>query len=149
MTRPTSVLVVANVTAASQELVEALRTRTRQGPLQLTLLIPATGPGRHGREAARPRLEAALAAWRDAGLEADGMVGDEDPLEAVLEVWNPREYDEIVVATLPASTSRWLRCDLPSRLMRATDAQVTHVPTGASPQPPERQRGRIRAGAQT
>jgi hypothetical protein len=135
MSRPTSVLVVANVTAASEALVEALRARAERGPVRLTLLMPCTGPGLHARDQARPRLEAALERWREAGLEAKGVVGDEDPLEAVHEVWDPREYDEIVVSTLPGPESRWMRCDLPSRLMRMTDAQVTHV--HSAPRGPE------------
>lgn len=119
-----SVLVVANVTAASPDLIEALKTR---GPERRTLLMPCTGPGLQARDVARPRLDAALAAWREAGLEADGIVGDEDPLEAVIEVWDPRKYDAILVSTLPGPDSRWMKCDLPSRLARVTDAHVTHV----------------------
>lgn len=126
---PSSVLVVAKVTAASPELIEALKAR---GDARRTLLMPCTGPGLHSRDVARPRLDAALAAWREAGLEAEGIVGDEDPLEAVHEVWDPRRFDEIVVSTLPGPHSRWLRCDLPSRLERMTDARVTHVHSAPS-----------------
>jgi hypothetical protein len=137
MSRPTSVLVVANQTADSPELVRALQARAQQGPVRLTLLMPCTGPGLHARDAARPRLDAALAVWREAGLEAEGVVGDEDALEAVHEVWNPREHDEIVVSTLPGPQSRWLRCDLPNRLTRMTDAHVTHVRSSAPAPRPE------------
>ena len=35
----TSVLVVANVTAGSDELLEALRSRAEQGPTRFTLLV--------------------------------------------------------------------------------------------------------------
>jgi hypothetical protein len=119
-----SVLVVANVTATSPELIEALKAR---GPERRTLLMPCTGPGLHAREAAAPQLDEALAAWRLAGLEARGIVGDEDPCQAVFEVWDPRAYDEIVVSTLPGPDSRWLQADLPHRLRRLTDARVTHV----------------------
>jgi hypothetical protein len=123
--QPTSsVLVVANVTAGSPELIAALKAR---GEERRTLVMPCMGPGLHARDVARPRLDAALAAWREAGLDADGVVGDEDPMEAVHEVWDPRRFDEILVSTLPGPESRWLRCDLPSRLARLTDARVTHV----------------------
>lgn len=120
----TSVLVVANVTATSPELIQALLAR---GPERRTLLMPCTGPGLQAREACRPQLEEALEAWRAAGLEARGIVGDEDPCQAVHEIWDPREFDEIVVSTLPAPDSRWVRSDLPHRLRRMTDARVTHV----------------------
>jgi hypothetical protein len=126
-----SVLVVANVTADSPELIRALRARLEHGPEHFTLVMPCVGPGLHSRRLARPRLDEVLAAWREAGLEADGVVGDEDPVEAVLEVWDPRRFDEIVVSTLPGPQSRWLRWDLPSRLMRMTDARVTHVRSSA------------------
>jgi len=65
--------------------------------------------------------------WRAAGIECDGMLGDEDPFVAVLEVWDPRRWDEIVVSTLPGQVSKWTRWDLPHRLSVATDARVTHV----------------------
>jgi hypothetical protein len=133
MHAPISVLVVANATAGSPELIDTLRARRAAGPERLTLVMPCVGPGLHARDVARPRLEAALAAWRKAGLEADGVVGDEDPVEAVLQVWDPRRHDEIVVSTLPGGQSRWMRTDLPSRLMRATDApRVTHVSSSAA-----------------
>jgi hypothetical protein len=128
MHAPISVLVVANVTADSPELISALRSRLEDGPEHFTLVMPCVGPGLQARDVARPRLDAALAAWREAGLHADGIVGDEDPVEAVLEVWDPRRHDEIIVSTLPGPRSRWLRAELPNRLLRATDAaRVTHV----------------------
>jgi hypothetical protein len=133
MHAPISVLVVANVTADSPELINTLRARLEDGPDRFTLVMPCVGPGLQARDVARPRLDAALAAWRDAGIEADGIVGDEDPVEAVLEVWDPRRHDEIIVSTLPGPRSRWMRTDLPSRLMRATDAsRVTHVSSSAA-----------------
>src|ERR1700710_2876810 len=124
-----SVLVVAKVTADSPALIAALRDRARAAPERLTLVLPCTGPGLAARQSARASLDAALAAWRDAGLQAEGFVGAEDPIEAVLEVWDPRRYDEILVSTLPGASSRWLRFDLPNRLARVTDAQVKHVGT--------------------
>jgi GABA permease len=122
-----NVLVVANVTAASAELVDALRARAEAGLAEFTLVVPATGGGRAGREAAERSLEAALQRLRDAGLEVQGEVGDPDPLIAVKEIWNPGEFDEIVVSTLPTHASRWLLIDLPHRIERLTDAPVTHV----------------------
>jgi hypothetical protein len=133
MHAPIRVLVVANVTADSPELINTLRARLEDGPDRFTLVMPCMGPGRRPPDAPLPRLDAALAAWREAGIEADGIVADEDPVEAVLEVWDPRRHDEIIVSTLPGPQSRWMRTDLPSRLMRATDAsRVTHVSSSAA-----------------
>ena len=122
-----SVLVVANVTASSDELLEALRTRASADPTRFTLLVPATGGGRGGREAAEARLEQALERLREAGLEVDGVVGDSDPVAAVHEVWDPKEFDEIVVSTLATGASKWLQVDTPRRIERMTGVSVTHV----------------------
>jgi len=91
-------------------------------------VMPCSGPGLHARDLARPSLDSALGAWRDAGLsDVDGTVGDQDPLVAVREEWDPQRYDEVIVSTLPGQASQWLRWDLPQRVARVTDATVTHV----------------------
>jgi hypothetical protein len=122
-----SVLVIANVTAGSDELLDALKRRAEKGSARFTLLVPATGGGRGGREAAEARLETALERMRSAGLEITGRVGDSDPVAAVYDVWDPRSWDEIVVATLSGEASRWLEIDLPRRVERITGMPVTHV----------------------
>ncbi len=66
--------------------------------------------------------------YAEAGLEADGRVGSSvDPVTAAIEAYDPARHDEIVVSTLPASTSHWLRIDGPSRIARLTGALVRHV----------------------
>jgi hypothetical protein len=132
-----NVLVVANVTAGSDELLEALRRRSEQGPAKYTLLVPARGSGEAAREAAARNLAAALERLEEAGLEASGTVGDSDPLVAVKEVWDPASFDEVVVATLPSHASRWLLGDLPHRIERLTGAQVTHVEASPPKRAPE------------
>ena len=120
----TSVLVVANQTADSPELIEALSKRASQSDAEFTLLLPPLG-GK--RDEARGRMEATVAAWREAGLEASGEVGDSDPLVAVREAWDPARYDEVVISTLPTGTSKWLQIDLPHLVERITDVSVRHV----------------------
>ena len=122
-----SVLVVANVTAGSDELLAALTDRAARNPSAFTLLVPATGGGRQGREAAERQLAAGLERFRSAGLEAEGSIGDVDPVAAVHDSWDPRRWDEIVVSTLPTGTSRWLMVDLPQRVERITGVPVEHV----------------------
>lgn len=122
------VLVIASVTSGSDDLLEALLARVGRSPATFHLLLPAGEPGIEGRETAEPRLAGALARWREAGLEvAGGEVGDADPVLAVSEAWNPRAFDEIIVSTLPGHTSKWMRFDLPHRVAKITDCQVTHV----------------------
>jgi hypothetical protein len=135
MARPVSVLVVAHATASSPQLLEALAARAEQGSLQVTLLLPAQGVGFAAKEEAQATLDEALAQYRENGLEADGVVGDRDPMVAVAEIWDPLRFDEVIVSTLPGNVSRWLQADLPHRIARLTDAQVTHV-LSSTPQAP-------------
>ena len=99
--------------------------------------MPASPSGLHrvvdpevaGREAARVRMEAALEALADAsGAEVTGEVGDADPIAAIHDVLNARQFDEIVISTLPKRISRWLKLDLPSKA-RGFGLPVTHVET--------------------
>jgi hypothetical protein len=123
-----SVLVVANVTATSEELLDTLRERSGRGACRFTLVMPRSGP-----DAGR-RLDEALEAMRKAGLpKVTGRVGDPDPIVAAMEVWDPMDFDEIVVSTLPTGVSRWLGLDLPRRLEKLTSVSVRHVVS----QPPQ------------
>jgi hypothetical protein len=145
MTWHARVLVIANVTASSPDLLAALKERADRGPIDPTLLMPAARIGFSGREEAQGRLDEALAQWREAGFDAKGIVGDPDPAVAVHEAWDPREYDEVIVSTLPGQSSRWLQSDLPHRVGQITGLDVTHVQSRKRPQPrtgppPEREK---------
>jgi hypothetical protein len=122
----TNVLVVANVTATSRELMDALQARAQRTPASFTLIVPAT-PFGGGRAAALAKLSEAMEQLRGAGLEVDGSVGSADPLVAVTEAWDPKGYDEIMVSTLPMHISKWLHAGLPERIRKITGAPVTHV----------------------
>lgn len=122
-----NVLVVANLTAGSTHLLDALKARAERSPIRITLVMPAQGPGLGGREAVRERLDQALAGMREAGLEAEGAVGDADPMEAVAECFDPARHDEAIVCTLPGRSSKWLQYDFPHRVARFTGVPVTHV----------------------
>lgn len=121
-----NILVVANVTATSGALVAALKERAERGSVAVTLIVPATRFG-GGRTVALKQLRAALEQLTAAGLEADGRVGDADPIVAVREAWDPRHYDEIIVSTLPLGVSKWLHAGLPERIAKLTGASVTHL----------------------
>jgi len=122
-----SVLVVANRTAASDELLGALQARAEQGPIAYTLAVPPTTAGPGAREAATAKLEAALKRAHEANLEMTGALGPPDPLDAVAAVWDPRAFDEVIVSTLPGQASKWMLMDLPHRIARFTGVIVTHV----------------------
>jgi hypothetical protein len=120
--RELNILVVANRTAKSESLEDAMRARAQECPVTFTLVLPV-GRGADARRAA----EEMGAHMREAGLDVRSMAGDADPLRAVLEVYSPAEYDEIIVSTLPAWGSRWMRSGLPQRIERHTGALVRHV----------------------
>jgi hypothetical protein len=124
-----SVLVVANVTADSPELLAAMRARGEREPTAFHLLVPRQAVGPRGLREAQERLTAALALARAAGLEIEGELGDPDPLIAVSETYEPRRFDEIIVSTLPTGVSKWLSIDLPQRIRRMTAVGVTHIVT--------------------
>ncbi len=139
----TNVIVVANVTATSPELLNTLLRKAERGPTAFTLVVPATAYG-GGLRAAATTLEEALAMLREAGLEVEGKVGSRNPIVAVDELWDPGRYDEIVVSTLPLSSSKWLRAGLPERIGKLTGAPITHIvsqppkPAVAAGPPPQR-----------
>jgi hypothetical protein len=129
-----SVLVVANRTAESDELLEALRKRAEENPASFHLVVPATARGvswvadmHAGADAAEHDLEGALERMRGAGIEIDGEIGDPDPVAALQDAANARSYDEVIVSTLHKTVSKWLKLDLPSKAAHATGLPVTHV----------------------
>ena len=131
-----NVLVVANRTADSGELLDALCARAGRGPAEFTLVLPRNGAD---PVTAGNKLQSALERMRDAGLAIEGKIGDSDPLVAVQETWDPSRYDEVIVSTLPTNSSRWLQIDLPHRVAKVTNATVTHVvATLAASTPPVR-----------
>ena len=129
------VLVVANRTAESDELLAALKQRSEGAPTRFTLLVPATPHGvawaadmHSGGDEAEAHMNKALERLQAAGLEIDGLLGDPDPIAAVQDAVNSdAEFDAAIVSTLPTHLSRWLKLDLPSRVERTTGLPVEHV----------------------
>ena len=107
------VLVVANRTASTPRLLDAVRDRARQGPCSFALLIP-NEPRKGGAdwtlETAIPLLE------RAAGTPVEGIVGAEEPFDAVQAALRDPGFDEVIISTLPKRVSEWLRRDLPHRV---------------------------------
>jgi len=123
---PTRVLVVAHRTAATPRLLAEVRARAHRSPCAFALLVPRPywDPD---TEAAAATLELALPLLEEAaGGHVEGIVGTTDPLESVRQVGERRPVDEIIISTLPAPVSQWLRRDLPRRV-RALGVPVTVV----------------------
>jgi hypothetical protein len=60
-------------------------------------------------------------------IEGTGEVGDADPFNAAMDAIGAHGIDEIIISTLPATTSGWLRRDLPERLEIETGLPVEHI----------------------
>lgn len=146
-------LIVANQTLGGEALYEAVKERLQQEPTTFYVVVPATRPSDYavsaaamyggmlgtegialppppdeeGEDRAAQHLAAALRGLADLGAEADGEVGDPDPVEAVRSVLERQDPDEIILSTLPAGISRWLRMDPVSRMSRRFDLPITHI----------------------
>ena len=123
---PTRVLVVAHQTAATPRLLDEVRARAHRSPCTFTLLVPRPYWDPE-TEAAAATLELAIPLLREAaGGHVEGTVGDNDPFVAVQRAVERGGFDEIIISTLPARVSRWLRRDLPNRV-KALGLPVTVV----------------------
>ena len=145
-------LIVANQTLGGDDLTELVKKRAKAEPSEFFIVVPATpvmemvqgaeaasvvggstvlpSSPEHAREVARQRLDAALSQLRAVGAKVEGQVGDRDPVHAVETALRGRQFDEIIVSTLPKRVSRWLHQDLPRRLEHKTQLPVTHVGGG-------------------
>ncbi len=133
---PRRILVVANQTACSDELLDVVRQRVADGPCQFTLVVPATPPREHAtwtegdaRSLARKRMIEAIDRLRTVGAEVDGVIGDASPLQAVDDQLSAGPQDEIILSTLPVGISRWLKMDLPHRMEQHFAVPVTTLIT--------------------
>jgi hypothetical protein len=119
------ILVVASQTAASDELLQSMLSQEHRQPTRFTLVAPA--PVTAMGDAAHRNLAVALDRMQGAGLDVTGTVGYGDPFVVFQEEWDPRQFDEVIVSTLPGAVSKWMQIDLPHRIQRMTGVQVTHV----------------------
>lgn len=129
-----SYLIVANQTLTSESLREAITARLADEPVRTYVVVPMSpGAGRvswdeqESRTVAKERLDDMLERLREMGAEADGEVGDRDPVMAVRDALRRQEVDEVIVSTLPRGLSRWLGEDVPSRLRDSVRVPVTVV----------------------
>ena len=144
-------LIVANQTLGSDELAAHLRALAAEHPdLVADVVVPEPTPAYLGgdpmigilapateadayeqvRAAAVARLQALVGWLRSLGVTASGSMGPTDPLLAIVAAERLGTYDELIIATLPARASRWLRMDLPHRAHRRFGDRVTVIVTG-------------------
>jgi hypothetical protein len=135
-----SYLIVANQTLTSESLREAITARLADGPIRTHVVVPLSPVGgrltwdeQESRSVAQDRLDEVLGRLREMGAEADGEVGDRDPVLAVKDALRGRDIDEVIVSTLPKGLSRWLGEDVPSRLRDSVRVPVVVVTQEGAP----------------
>lgn len=114
------VLIVANRTAATPGLIEAVRERARRSPCSFALLVPKLAAEElFGDEEANKTLELAIPLLEEgAGGTVAGIIGPPDALLAIERTLVREHFDEVIISTLPERVSHWLRRDLPAKVER-------------------------------
>ena len=128
-------LVVANQTLGGDDLLERMRELVADGSSEIHVLVPASVDPTEAfhdedsdRRLARERLDQALARFAELEATVTGEIGDHRPADAVGDLLRRGErFDRVIVSTLPAGISRWLRLDAVSQVERAVDVPVEHI----------------------
>ena len=130
------ILVIANETVEGRMLHDTVLARTGgPRPVEVLVVCPALNSRlRHwisdsdgARRKAEERLEKCLQRLGGEGIEADGWVGDADPLQAIADGLHVFAADEIIVATHPEGRSNWLERDLIGRARERFGPPLVHV----------------------
>ncbi len=129
-----TILVVANETLGGAPLLQRLKEHAAEDDVRAVICVPRTRP-RHGNiiydeavfDAAQVRIDLARSVLREEGIDATGEPGDPDPYTATIDAAAEHRPDVIIISTLPATSSGWLRRDLIERVRDATGVEVEHV----------------------
>ena len=129
------VLVVANQTIGTEELMSAISTRALSGRTRFLVLCPAltsrvkawASDEDPARATAQERLDEMLARLAAVGIDARGEVGDSDPLVAIDDAVHAFHPDEIVIATHPPGRSAWHEAGVVQSVSARFDVPVSHI----------------------
>jgi hypothetical protein len=127
-------LIVANRTAATPLLMEAVERRARERPTTFFLLVPNVRSQPHADWTLAGAVELLERAARG---HVEGLVGDsDDPFESVKHALEEGHYDDVLISTLSKRTSEWLRRDLPRRVGKlGVPVEVISQPADKGPLP--------------
>ena len=128
-------LIVADQTATSPELVAHVAKLSTEHPgSSFALLLPALLPSHvHGGPfdaVTRRRAEQARTLLSSAGVSIERTaIGDAAPLLAIEDelAEHPGGYDALLLCTLPAGISRWLRLDVFEQARERFDLPIQHI----------------------
>jgi len=129
------VLILANETVEGVELLDAIRTGDGGKATEVLVVAPALNSRlRHwvsdddrARRDAALRLGAYLQELGRHGIEANGWVGDADPLLSITDTLHRFSVDEIVIATDSERDSNWLARNVVGRARRLFPQPIHHV----------------------
>jgi hypothetical protein len=129
------ILVIANETVGGGPLREEIRRRSEGYDEHVLVVCPAlNSPLRHwasdeddARAKAQGRLSASLARLREAGIDAQGEVGDAEPLQAMEDALRLFGADEIIISTHPEGRSHWLERGIVDAARERFAVPITHV----------------------
>ena len=148
------ILVIANQTLRSWELRSVIAERISSGGREFVVAVPMTGvadlvcvdqygiPVPCGEidapmgaddawSKAEGGIESLLETIRSLGATASAAAGDPDPW-VTFKALESTGFDEVIVSTLPASLSRWLRMDVVSRIRRVFAGPVREIAAGSA-----------------
>jgi hypothetical protein len=129
------ILVIANEAADSDPLHEVVRAAADRPNAGVLVVAPALNSRlRHwlsdsdgAREAARRRLVRCVGGLAGVGIDAHGMIGDSDPLQATLDALHLFPADEIVIAADSDNRSNRLARRLVEHVTERFDGPILHV----------------------
>ena len=127
----THTLVVATQTVNSNDLVNRLLERAREGTHRYTFICPRSGA--ITREEVVKRLAATLAEMYRHEIDATGQPMSPDPYHAVVNAIEHYRVDEILISTLRGEQSKWLEEGLIDKVRSHTDLRVEHIESGTDP----------------
>jgi GABA permease len=129
------ILVVANETVGGPELLAQIRERSGDRTTRVLVVSPAlnstlktwTSDEDGARQAAQQRLDKSVQSLRAVGLDAEGEIGDADPVQAIEDALRTFQPDELIISTHPAGRSQWLERGVVERAGERFEIPLTHV----------------------
>jgi nucleotide-binding universal stress UspA family protein len=137
------ILVVANETVGGEVLLDEIRRRAVPENAHVLVVCPALNSRlRHwvsdedpARGEAQARLDATIARLHEAGINAEGEIGDSDPLQAMEDALRTFGADELIISTHPEGRSNWLERGIVSTAQKRLAVPISHVVVDLERQP--------------
>ena len=141
MTDAMRLLVISPPAVDGKRLREEIERRAGERSAEVRLIAPAVtesklkaamGDVDEAMDEARERLEQTLEGLRGDRVEADGLVGDADPLVATEDALGTFPADEVLIVTHSGDKAEWFEEDLFDRAAERFEPPLIHVELGAN-----------------